>query len=80
MAHSSSATRMKCAFSRVSSIGTPRPMHCDIVTAISPGVIEAVGGNVSDSVTKTRYAADPGGLLGPRQQRLRHPEIGRAHV
>ncbi|WP_328734212.1 DUF2272 domain-containing protein [Falsiroseomonas selenitidurans] len=50
---------------RRAEAGIPRPMHCDIVTAALPGVVEVVGGNVSDSVTLTRYPADAAGRLLP---------------
>jgi len=48
---------------RRAEAGQPRPMHCDIVTGFRPGVVEVVGGNVSDSVTLTRYPADSAGIL-----------------
>lgn len=48
---------------RRAEAGRPRPMHCDIVTAVAPGVVEVIGGNVGDSVTLTRYPADAGGRL-----------------
>ena len=51
---------------RAADAGRFRPMHCDIVVAAGPGVVEVVGGNVSDSVTRTRFAADPLGYLLPR--------------
>ncbi len=46
--------------------GAFRPMHCDIVVRIAPGVVEAVGGNVRDAVTLTVFAADASGRLLPR--------------
>ncbi len=48
---------------RLAETGRFRPMHCDIVLRVLPGVVEAVGGNVADSVTMTAYAADSSGLL-----------------
>ena len=48
---------------RLAETGRPRPMHCDIVTGVAPGVVEVVGGNVSDAVTMTSYPADAAGLL-----------------
>ncbi|WP_137181118.1 DUF2272 domain-containing protein [Roseomonas sp. AR75] len=45
--------------------GRARPMHCDIVVRTAPGVIEAVGGNVLDSVTLTRFPADTAGRVLP---------------
>jgi hypothetical protein len=51
---------------RIADAGRFRPMHCDIVVATGPGVVEAVGGNVLDSVTRTRFPADIAGYLLPR--------------
>lgn len=51
---------------RLPEAGEFRPMHCDIVVRVSPGMAEAVGGNVADAVTVTRYATDPAGRLLPR--------------
>jgi hypothetical protein len=48
---------------RLAERGAFRPMHCDIVVAASPGVVQAVGGNVADSVTLSRFPADASGLL-----------------
>ncbi|MBE9604165.1 DUF2272 domain-containing protein [Acetobacteraceae bacterium H6797] len=51
---------------RLSETGQFRPMHCDIVTATGPGVIEAIGGNVGDAVTLSRFEADSAGTPLPR--------------
>lgn len=52
---------------RRAEAGRFRPMHCDVVVRAAPGAVEAVGGNVADAVTLTRYAADPEtGRLLPR--------------
>ncbi len=48
---------------RAAERGRFRPMHCDIVVATGPGVIEAVGGNVTDRVALHRLPADPAGRL-----------------
>jgi hypothetical protein len=48
---------------RLAERGQFRPMHCDIVVAAAPGVVEAVGGNVADSVTLSRFPADASGRL-----------------
>jgi hypothetical protein len=48
---------------RLAETGRPRPMHCDIATGVTPGVVEVVGGNVADAVTMTRYPADAAGIL-----------------
>jgi len=51
---------------RAADAGRFRPMHCDIVVGIAPGVVEAVGGNVLDAVTLTRFPTDASGYLLPR--------------
>lgn len=50
---------------RAAERGRFRPMHCDIVVATAPGVIEAVGGNLRDRVALRRLPADPAGRLLP---------------
>lgn len=50
---------------RAADAGRFRPMHCDIVVAGGPGAVEAVGGNVRDAVTRTRFPADASGYLRP---------------
>ena len=50
---------------RAAERGRFRPMHCDIVLTAAFGVVEAVGGNVSDSVTLARWPTDAGGRLLP---------------
>ncbi|MBP0444347.1 DUF2272 domain-containing protein [Roseomonas sp. SSH11] len=52
---------------RLPEAGEFRPMHCDIVIRTMPGAAEAVGGNIADAVTITRYATDPDGRLLPRR-------------
>jgi Uncharacterized protein conserved in bacteria (DUF2272) len=51
---------------RAADGGRFRPMHCDIVVASAPGVVEAIGGNVRDAVTLTRFPADGSGYLMPQ--------------
>ncbi|MXP65899.1 DUF2272 domain-containing protein [Roseomonas sp. M0104] len=48
---------------RLAEAGQFRPMHCDIVVTVAPGVVEAVGGNVADAVTLSRFPADMAGRL-----------------
>ena len=50
---------------RLAETGIPRPMHCDIVVRAAPGVVEAIGGNVTDAVALTRFRADSRGVLLP---------------
>ena len=50
---------------RLAEAGRARPMHCDLVVATAPGVVEAVGGNVRDAVTLTRFPVDATGRLLP---------------
>lgn len=51
---------------RAADQGRFRPMHCDIVVRVASGRVEAVGGNVRDAVTLSRFATDPAGRLLPR--------------
>lgn len=53
---------------RAAERGQFRPMHCDVVVAVGPGVVEAVGGNVADAVTLVRFPADAAGRLLPAPQ------------
>jgi len=46
--------------------GRFRPMHCDIVVRVAPGVVEAVGGNLRDAVTLAVMPTDGAGRLLPR--------------
>ncbi len=62
-----SATPLPDWAARAAEAGRFRPMHCDLVLAVAPGIVAAVGGNVADAVVLTRYAADDRGLLLPRQ-------------
>jgi hypothetical protein len=48
---------------RAAEAGRFRPMHCDLVVSLSPGIVEAVGGNVADAVTLSRFPADAAGQL-----------------
>nr|WP_270938186.1 DUF2272 domain-containing protein [Roseomonas sp. MO-31] len=50
---------------RAADNGRARPMHCDIVVRGAPGLVEAVGGNVLDAVTLTRFPADTVGRVLP---------------
>ena len=50
---------------RAADNGRARPMHCDIVVRTGPGVVEAVGGNVLDTVMLTRFPADTQGRVMP---------------
>jgi hypothetical protein len=51
---------------RAADGGRFRPMHCDIVLRVASGRIEAVGGNVRDAVTLSRFPTDSAGRLLPR--------------
>jgi hypothetical protein len=50
---------------RAADQGRFRPMHCDIVVEAGPGYVDAIGGNVLDAVTRTRFPADASGYLLP---------------
>jgi len=54
----------------------PRPaelanakLHCDLVTAVEGTRLQAIGGNVRNSVSLTRLALSPAGLLQPAARR-----------
>jgi hypothetical protein len=51
---------------RAADNGRFRPMHCDIVVETGPGFVLAIGGNVQDAVTRTRFPADAAGYLLPQ--------------
>lgn len=51
---------------RLGEAGIFRPMHCDIVVAAGEGLVQAIGGNVGDAVTLSRFPADAAGRLLPR--------------
>jgi hypothetical protein len=50
---------------RLAETGRIRPMHCDIVVGAIPGRVEAIGGNVGDAVTLSRFPATVEGYLLP---------------
>jgi hypothetical protein len=50
---------------RAADNGRFRPMHCDIVVEAGPGFVAAIGGNVGDAVSRTRFPADESGYLLP---------------
>ena len=39
--------------------------HCDIVVELRPGEVDAIGGNVGDSVTRSVFPLDGSGFLSP---------------
>ena len=51
---------------RAADAGRFRPMHCDIVVETGAGFVLAVGGNVGDAVSRTRFPADAAGYLLPQ--------------
>jgi len=66
---------------RRAELGTGRPMHCDIVAAVGPGEVVAIGGNVAQAVTAVRYATDAAGRLrrnGPAWFVVFENRMGRA--
>jgi len=44
------------------------PCHCDIVVAIGPDLVLAIGGNVKNSVYATGYRVDSDGFLTPNRR------------
>lgn len=43
----------------------PFPAHCGIVTAVNPGTLDTIGGNVDNSVALERVPVNSSGLLAP---------------
>jgi hypothetical protein len=41
------------------------PGHCDIVVDVQPGKLDAIGGNVHDSVSRSLFPLDANGFLSP---------------
>ena len=41
------------------------PGHCDIVVEVRPGEVQAIGGNVDDSVSRSVFPLDESGFLSP---------------
>lgn len=60
-----SATPLRHWTERLAETGRIRPMHCDIVIGAAPGRVEAIGGNVGDAVTLSRFPATAEGYLLP---------------
>lgn len=50
---------------RLADRGRFRPMHCDVVVRLRPGVVEVVGGNVADMVVLRRFPTDAQGRVLP---------------
>jgi len=62
---------------RAAERGQFRPMHCDLVVAAGPGIVEAIGGNVSDAVTLARWPADASGRLAVPMLVIMENRLGR---
>lgn len=62
---SSATARLSSLAERSAEIGQPRPMHCDLVVAVAPGLVQAIGGNVEDTVALSLYPTDAAGRLQP---------------
>ncbi|MBS0222978.1 MAG: DUF2272 domain-containing protein [Proteobacteria bacterium] len=45
------------------------PGHCDIVVDVRPGEVQAIGGNVHDSVSRSVFPLDASGFLTPISDR-----------
>ena len=39
--------------------------HCDLVVVVRPGTVEAIGGNVDDTVSRSIFPLDANGFLSP---------------
>jgi len=61
------ATRAGASIPAYNQIPDGTTMHCDLVVRNDGGMLESIGGNVRNSVSKTVRAAGPDGLL-PRDR------------
>ena len=59
------ATRAGASIPAYNQIPDGTTMHCDLVVRNDGGMLESIGGNVRNSVSKTVRAAGPDGLLPP---------------
>lgn len=55
--------RLGSLLDRRAEIGSPRPMHCDIVVDVRPRQLRAIGGNVNDTISLSLYPIDADGRL-----------------
>jgi len=63
------ATRAGQKIARFDDVPLGATLHCDIVVNVSPGLLESIGGNVRNSVTKSTRKLDPDGRLGTNEDR-----------
>ncbi|MCK6441507.1 DUF2272 domain-containing protein [Elstera cyanobacteriorum] len=55
--------RLASLLDRRAEIGSPRPLHCDIVVDVRPRQLRAIGGNVNDTISLSLYPIDADGRL-----------------
>ncbi len=63
------ATRAGQTIARFDQVPAGATLHCDIVAGMGPGYLESIGGNVRNSVTKSRRRLDASGRLGTNMDR-----------
>ncbi len=63
------ATRAGQKIARFDDIPLGATLHCDIVVSVIPGLLESIGGNVRNSVTKSERKLGPDGHLGSNEDR-----------
>ena len=63
------ATRAGQKVTRFDDVPQGATLHCDIVVYAGPGVLESIGGNVRNSVSKSERKLGPDGHLGTNEDR-----------
>lgn len=63
------ATRAGQQIDRFDQIPAGATLHCDIVTSVMPGLLESIGGNVRNSVSKSERRLGPDGRLASNEDR-----------
>jgi hypothetical protein len=63
------ATRAGQKVARFDDVPLGATLHCDIVVHVGPGVLESIGGNVRNSVSKSERKLGPDGRLGTNEDR-----------
>lgn len=63
------ATRAGQKVARYDQVPTGATLHCDIVVSVSSGALESIGGNVRNSVSRSKRLLGPDGRLDTNRDR-----------
>jgi hypothetical protein len=63
------ATRAGQKVARFDAVPPGATLHCDIVVTVEPGMLQSIGGNVRNSVTKSERRLGPDGRLAGNDDR-----------